>query len=379
MIHHQILSIISLIMRQAENLPKDLKGYLTTTLGSVRISYHSLQRLLKGPRKIPNQSQRNQEFDEEWLSRKRTRNQTFFSLWPELSENPKRRRKNQGTSHFLELPFEIREEIFRLAIGMELFHIIDMASRTGYILCGGPHLSKGSSYWQQKTCNRNCASPLWSLVSYRSTPTFHRSSGFPALLLTCRQNYTQGVGVLYSSNVFEAEYPETIVSLSNCIRPSLLQTIRFLQIGGRARVLNVSTGIDKDWDAMWEVICHQMKALRSLQVRLRIQLQNSRGQYDIWSDRAYAKLREWLAIPVENLRGLKHFNLIVDAPAADDRLLSFQDKLELLICSSISKGTPNQFPELFNRNDLIDVQTLWGQSTGQAFQTTYGPAYSYDN
>ena len=311
-----------------------------------------------------------------WLSRKREGNQTFFSLWPELSNDSRKswRRQHIQTSLLLTLPFEIREEIFRLVIGMELLHLVDLKSRPGYIRCSAKHDETGL-FWEQKTCNRNCASPLWSLASYRSTPTFEASSGFPALLLTCRQNYSQGVGLLYSSNVFEAEYPETLVSLARSIRPNLLGSIRFLQVSGRARVLRIQpqpgvdwsetyrfhpqpvadkSGIDKDWDEMWEVICNQMKSLRSLEVKLRVQLHAQVNRPDGWGKKAYALLREWMEMPVENLRGMKHFRLTIEAASTNDRLISFQEKLQVLVCSSTPKGTPDKFPELYTRIDLTE-------------------------
>ena len=327
----------------------------TTIIEHLNIFNERLQKLLNR-RKARGQNRADPSSEEEWLGRKRRANQTFFSLWPELDESRKRM-KHQRKSYFLELPFEIREEIFRLAIGTDLLHLVDMTNRTGFIRCTAHDNAEGS-FWKQKTCDRNCASPLWRLVSYRSTPTFEGSSGFPALLLTCQQNYTQGVGVLYSSNVFEAEYPETVVSLAESIRPSLLGSIRFLQISGRARILNQGTGIDRYWDEMWEVICHQMTSLRSLEVKLRIQLQTRISNQDNWNNEAHTILREWLRMPVEHLRRLKHFHLDLYAPffffmgindpTCTDQSTAFQDKLEMLVCSSTPKGFPENFPELFN-------------------------------
>jgi hypothetical protein len=240
--------------------------------------------------------------------------------WFFQSKNPEPvQTLQQSQSPLLLLPAEIREAIFLEVVGGKLIHLVQLPKRLGHICCYPNLTSEDEKYHRTRTCivpgKRKtywAGEPLVEEVDARS------DDGGLGLLRSCRQIYRESVGLLYSTNTFDVNHPQTLLFLARTIRPHRLAAIRSLQISFPGNGLRLGYGsIDsvkdepddlKTWVDMCNVITTQMTGLKSLTLGL------ERQHPFIWTPyldevprKDVEKLLEYLC----TLRGLDHFDIWV--------------------------------------------------------------------
>lgn len=138
-----------------------------------------------------------------------------------------------------------------------------------------------------------------------------------ALLQTCRQVYRECIGLLYTTNVFDVNHPQTLLFLARTILPQRLAMIRTLQVSfpgvglprGYASIndprLQEPDGIDT-WVEMCNIISTQMTGLRSLTLGFeRVHPFNWNGDMEDVPREDVAMLCQHLCA----LRGLQQFDI----------------------------------------------------------------------
>ena len=123
---------------------------------------------------------------------------------------------------FAILPYDVRRIIYELILAGHRFHIIRLRKRLRHVTC---------SAHNQKEASRTCwgvATVDGNLIKELEKNPF--GQGLLDVLQTCRQAYTEAINVLYSSNVYDINGPETMISFSKTILSHRLNAIRSLQL-----------------------------------------------------------------------------------------------------------------------------------------------------
>jgi hypothetical protein len=228
--------------------------------------------------------------------------------------------QQQSQSPLLLLPAEIREAIFFEVVGGQLVHLVQLPKRLGHIRCN-PRASCDDANWHRK---RECIPPgkrktYWVGEPLVSEEDARSDDGGLGLLRACRQIYRECIGLLYTSNTFDVNHPQTLVFLARTIRPNRLAAIRSLQISFPGSGLRRGYGsIDdrtlkkpddlKTWVAMCKIITNQMTGLKSLTLGL------ERTHPFLWMPHLAEVPREdveKLLQHLSTLRGLDQFDLSV--------------------------------------------------------------------
>jgi hypothetical protein len=238
--------------------------------------------------------------------------------------------QQQSQSPLLLLPAEIREAIFFEVVGGKLVHLLQLPRRLGHKCCN-PGTSSDDTRWHRR---RECISPekrktYWAgepLVSEEDAKSDDRGLG---LLLASRQTYRECIGLLYSTNTFDVNHPQTLVFLARTIRPHRLAAIRSLQITfpGNGLRLNIDDPRLEEPDDLktWLAMCNlvtKMTGLKSLTLGL------ERTQSFLWMPYVVEVPREDVERLMQHLsalRGLDHFDLEV-SPASWD-VLEYTEEL----------------------------------------------------
>jgi hypothetical protein len=157
-----------------------------------------------------------------------------------------------------------------------------------------------------------------------------------ALLQTCRQIYNECIGLLYTTNVFDINHPQTLVFLAKTIIPQRLAMIRTLQVSFPGVGLPRGYGSIIDprlqepdgiatWVEMCNVISTKMTGLKSLTLGFeRSHLFKGNGDLEDVPREDIAMLCQHLCA----LRGLKKFDIKI-YPASWD-VSEFADELRAL-------------------------------------------------
>ena len=253
-----------------------------------------------------------------------------------LSVPPARRKSpaQPSTSPFLCLPTEIRQKILVEVLGNNVLHLIQLPKRLGHLLCDEhlwtyKHLT-APFYDIRRDCFRLNFVPKYHHDEKPAVPP-RSTGGCLALLQTCRQLYLEAGCVLYETNTFDINHPQTLIFLARTLRPQILERIRYLQISWTAAT---TTGFSRrstrqdfvpyeytnpkqdaarapddthTWEQMWDIVGSQMKGLQHLKLRLDISLVSCFEPPNMLEDRCRSRMQMMLNAPQAKVRGLKSF------------------------------------------------------------------------
>ncbi|KAI2467338.1 hypothetical protein F4781DRAFT_402525 [Annulohypoxylon bovei var. microspora] len=219
---------------------------------------------------------------------------------------PSRPRNRQRTSDqwqcdlLKKLPLEIRQIIWKMCLGGMKLHVDIRNRRLQYHPCSSPNPS---------LCYKTC----WALMA--------RPSGGPnrqllALLLSCRQVYSEAIHFLYSNNSFDTIFPEFIAYLPGLVLPQRFSAIRSVHLQwtfdlppqlppyGRSGPRHD----DMMWVKVWSTLT-QMKGLTELRVEIRIP-EGSEWALPLWAEKEVDVLR-----PLREVEVAGNFELILPFPS----------------------------------------------------------------
>ncbi|KAF7954982.1 uncharacterized protein EAE97_000241 [Botrytis byssoidea] len=240
-----------------------------------------------------------------------------FSTWKRDRTTPAR---------LLQLPPEILEKILLEVLGGNTFHLIQCRRRLGHIRCKEPHnIDRAANYQYDiaRSCipsvqRRNYMAYEWMrYYNKRPSPFYTQSDSCLAILLTCRQVYSQGISILYSCNTFDINNPETLLYLSQTVIPSRLKSIKSLQMDinalmGPSTECSTLPGSILDF-SNWKKCLEMLERLEGLQnLRLRMYFDLPRRFPDApYSDEPVQKSLKVIleGTKLSSLRGLSKFDL----------------------------------------------------------------------
>ena len=254
-----------------------------------------------------------------------------------LSVPPARRKypAQPSTSPFLRLPAEIRQKILVEVLGNNVLHLIQLPKRLGHLLCDDRLWTykclTAPFYDIRRDCFRLNFVPKYHHNERPAVPP-RNTGGCLALLKTCRQLYLEAGCILYETNTFDINHPQTLIFLARTLRPQSLERIRYLQISWTA--ISLSRGTTRQdfvpyeymnpkldaarapddthtWEQMWDIVASQMKGLQHLKLRLNISLVTCFDPPNMLEDRCRSRMQMMLNAPQAKVRGLKSFWLEV--------------------------------------------------------------------
>ncbi|OCK76747.1 hypothetical protein K432DRAFT_385189 [Lepidopterella palustris CBS 459.81] len=239
--------------------------------------------------------------------------QSSCDLTLQLEEKLFRSRKHdtmdQSQSRLMRLPLELRESIYRYALGDNIFHIVlKNTRRLGHLRCGNPHCAPDFPH-----LSNSCWSVLDRDNVWAPTPGSHSSTtdgGIIPLLRTCRQVYSESIPILYSHNTFSINDLDCLRHLKSTILPARFSTIRHLQIvctlhWPRWDALPqqlIGNPLfpphdEASWDEAWKII-GSLEKLKSLVVSL--------TYFDTVSEE---KVEEMILAPLMRIEGVKRYDV----------------------------------------------------------------------
>jgi hypothetical protein len=277
------------------------------------------------------------------LSIERGERRPRTKFWPSRVRDRKK-----VSSAILRLPAELRRQILLEVLGQNVIHLVQRRGRLGHIRCKKdnmqpfPHNLNDQSYDIERRCISPCQlscrhSPIGQIpyiLESVACKTLHppRSESCLSVLRTCRQLYSEGIDMLYSTNVFDADDEETVLFLAKTIRPQRLKTIKHLQILAKdpwpySDITELNPHYYEDaiegaplWVECCKLIGSQMTGLESLTVR--ISVYTHRDAYDTHTGVRYLTndgfFRRALydsmlgAIRDSGIKGLKGFRLEIE-------------------------------------------------------------------
>jgi hypothetical protein len=235
-----------------------------------------------------------------------------------------------GTSPFLtKLPLELRQKIYRYALGDHLIHILLTPGRITHIRCTSP---------TPPDLERTCCPSVLNHVTTQLT--LIPPSEITALLLrTCRQIYTEALPLLYSTNAFDFDDLSTFnIFAATMPRPGLaaIKTLHLnwfttfppLQSPDTVSLENAPHD-DGTYLQFWRTVAQHMPALSELHVGIKDTAWVTR--FDVGDP--------WVR-PIKEVRGLKVFELRVVTTEQDpslwgwrpDQVEGFAEELKGWVC-----------------------------------------------
>lgn len=144
------------------------------------------------------------------------------------------------------LPLEIRLKIYELVLGGNVFHLERTFTRV-------IHQARFS-------CVSHLRSKFWEFSVLPLGGRWFDGANL-ALLLSCRQIYTEAVSILYSQNTFHFNDPMALIILvTYCLPPQFVLALRSVQITYYYKEMEATTDFDHErfsveaWWRMWQLI-----------------------------------------------------------------------------------------------------------------------------
>jgi len=237
---------------------------------------------------------------------------------------------SQGTSPFLtKLPLELRQKIYRYALGDQLIHILLTPRRISHITCAGLTPTD-----LERAC---CPSVLHRGITQPTT--IPHSEINASLLRTCRQIYSEALPLFYSTNAFDfddlsafnifaATIPGPGLAVIKTLHLNWYTTFPPLQSSATVSPENAPYD-DSTYLRFWRTVAQQMPALREFRF----------GISDRWGVARFDVGDPWTR-PVKEVRGLKVFELRVVRSSPDpsswtwrpDGMERFAEELKGWVC-----------------------------------------------
>ncbi|ORY15420.1 hypothetical protein BCR34DRAFT_585068 [Clohesyomyces aquaticus] len=138
-------------------------------------------------------------------------------------------------SRLMQLPLELRQMIWRHALGDRTMHIILKPHKVGHMVCKAPDPDDNGCQlgYNAHGLYRECCwgtvdfANMWSPTSGADEPT---DGDITPLLRTCRQIYSESINFLYSTNTFSFNDLDCIRYFSATILPSRFSLLRSLSL-----------------------------------------------------------------------------------------------------------------------------------------------------
>ncbi|KAG9236731.1 hypothetical protein BJ875DRAFT_210704 [Amylocarpus encephaloides] len=233
-----------------------------------------------------------------FLSKARTRALTL-PLPPETRNRQKTLDQSQ-CDLLNKLPSEVRQIIWKECLGGMTLHIDIRDRRLRRFPCSSP---------DPKLCHESC----WT---WYPRPNAVPKRQLLALLLSCRQVYSEAIDLTYSSNTFDMIFPESIVYLPDLVLPQRLVAIRSIHLQWTFTQPPQlppygKKGPRRDdwmWTKGWSNLV-QMKRLSELRVEIRIP-EGSEWALPSWTESEIAILQ-----PLREVKVAGSFELILPFPS----------------------------------------------------------------
>ncbi|KAK6353958.1 hypothetical protein TWF730_008378 [Orbilia blumenaviensis] len=195
----------------------------------------------------------------------------------------------QLKSRLLQLPGEIRNLIYKYALGGNTLHLINTKNSLSHVRCSEPFLpSSEMRLWPagpETGCDhsRVCLPLEYNRASTYEDPErveklalFASHTGGP--ILSCRRIYLEASDFLYSTNMFCLNRIDMLIHLRNSISPRHFGLIKHLQISHQvthfeqfvserkpSRKIPLYPPYDnKTWKEVWRIISEEMTGLKDL-------------------------------------------------------------------------------------------------------------------
>ena len=176
--------------------------------------------------------------------------------------------KSASSPFLTKLPLELRQQVYNHALGGHVVHIFLIPARVAHICC---------TYHADTDFRRNCClSARYSIVPM-SIP-IPPSDINVALLLTCRQVYTEALSTLYSSNTFDIDDLSAFNLLATNIPPKGLSAIKSLHVNWYTESPPFQNPITAGKELapydhatylrFWRTLAHKMPALKELRLAI---------------------------------------------------------------------------------------------------------------
>jgi hypothetical protein len=120
--------------------------------------------------------------------------------------------------------------------------------------------------------------PFSEIYSHRDKGFGESSSANTQILRTCRQAYSEGIGMLYCRSRFDFIHPQAFNWWCEGIRPQRLAAIRSVQLFVEAPAAYLFDPMERfkdDWTEMWRTASEVMTDLREFRIVVRF----------LWGDR----------------------------------------------------------------------------------------------
>lgn len=189
-------------------------------------------------------------------------------------------------SALLSLPREIRLQIYSHVIGYDLLHLVQLSKRLGHMRCthqSSPdplvktHIDTGIFWDLNEGCAFQRPHGAYPFGPYGYGEPLHwneTSDNSLSLLQTSRQMYADASHILYTTNTFDINHPQTLIFLDRTLLPHRIQSIRYLQIKWfspkdfhhERRIGRTEPDTVETWDQMCQIILTKMTGLRHVRL-----------------------------------------------------------------------------------------------------------------
>ncbi|KAI9649384.1 hypothetical protein NHQ30_001959 [Ciborinia camelliae] len=178
-----------------------------------------------------------------------------------------------GSRFFAVLSKEVRMEVYWWVLGGRVLHVVRREDRLGHVVCRCDRrdLEVGGMNGEDACMVAGCRGvkiPGGSGVHER----FGKGSrGLIPLLKVCRRIYSEAIPLLYSTNTFNFDSMESLISFSNEILPRRFDSIQSLTLSlnfSTSHLFNESTCNNLPrWERTWMII-GSMKSLKNLRATI---------------------------------------------------------------------------------------------------------------
>ncbi|KAF7862752.1 hypothetical protein EAF04_007624 [Stromatinia cepivora] len=189
-------------------------------------------------------------------------------------ERVERKFFGQGGSRFFDmLPREVRMEIYERVLGGRVLHIVRRKTKMGHVVCkcDGRNLDGGDTRREDACMVAGCRGLKILGGSGVHERVGEGSGGLIQLLQVCRRVYSEAIPLLYSTNTFDFDSMESLISFSNEILPRRFDSITSIALSfsfDTSSLFNESSCNNVPrWERTWMII-GSMKSLKSLRTTI---------------------------------------------------------------------------------------------------------------
>ncbi|ATZ52767.1 hypothetical protein BCIN_08g04050 [Botrytis cinerea B05.10] len=177
-----------------------------------------------------------------------------------------------GSTFFGMLPWEVRMEIYKWALGGRVLHIIRRTNKLGHVVCKCDRRDSDVGTKEEDACIvAGCRSVKIPGGSGVHEIFGEGSRGLIQLLQVCRRIYSEAISLLYSANTFNFDSMEAFISFSNEILPHRFDSITSVTLDfsfDTSSLYNESSSNDVPrWERTWMII-GSMKSLKSIKATI---------------------------------------------------------------------------------------------------------------